>query len=44
MKLLYDLNLPYYSKLVRTIYLELLNGNRGRFRNSVEQVKEKDNG
>ncbi|MDL0138778.1 tetratricopeptide repeat protein [Halobacterium salinarum] len=41
MKLLYDLNLPYYSKLVRTIYLELLSGDRGRFRRSVEQLKEK---
>lgn len=41
MKLSYNLNLPYYSKLVRTIYLELLSGDRGWFRKSVEQLKEK---
>lgn len=38
MKLLFDLNLPYYAKLIRTMYLDLFNGDRGQFRSAVEQL------
>jgi len=38
MKALYDLNVSQYSKLVRAVYLELLDGERGSFRTSVESL------
>lgn len=38
MKLLFDLNLPYYAKLIRTLYLDLFDGGRGQFRSAVEQL------
>ena len=39
MKLLYDLNVPLYAKLVRAVYLELLDGERSRFRPAVEALR-----
>ncbi|MUV87822.1 tetratricopeptide repeat protein [Natronomonas sp. CBA1123] len=39
MKLLYDINVPLYAKLVRVVYRSLLGGDRSRFRPAVEALR-----
>lgn len=39
MKLLYDLNVARFSKLVRAVYIEVLDGDRARFRTAVEALR-----
>lgn len=39
MKLLYDLNVPQFSKLVRAAYLDVLEGDRGQFRSAVQVLQ-----
>jgi tetratricopeptide (TPR) repeat protein len=41
MKLLYDLNMALYAKLVRAVYLHLLNGERSRFRPALEALHDR---
>jgi tetratricopeptide (TPR) repeat protein len=40
MKYLFDISVPRYSKLVRSVYLTLLAGERGRFRRAVEKLED----
>jgi len=41
MKLAYDLRIPYFAKLVRAIYIEVLDGDRGGFRTAIQSLNTK---